>query len=237
MKKIILSLAVLTSLAFAAEETNTKDIYINVDSELGSKLFNSEKSYKKYLEKEDSQNKKIVVLENKIEKNNCEIVRLKKAIVRLIKINSKIVEKDTQKTEVKYINIETLPTLNSLLKEDSKIPHTKEICVTKKKIDTTGIEESYYKYKNTKTFKVVYNKAGEFNYPVIGSHVKGMLHKNDKFKADMFTKAGWVHNINGGWVKGYKLYPKVENKTTTEDIKKWGLKYKTYTECKKEEVK
>jgi len=238
MKKIILSICALgaLTLSFSAEnieQTKESNIYLTVDSEIGKQLFQSELAYKEYLEKEAIQNVKIARANNLASKNSCEIVKLKKALAKLIKLHS-------QNNSRKVINIKDLPKLNVETEKATEIltgkKKPKVACKKKlvKVIDTSHIKESYFAYKTPKKFKVTYNKAGEFEYPLIDSKVNKMLHKNDRFEADMYTKAGWVHKVNGGWVKGYKLWPKVLNKTTKEDIKKWGMKYKTVEDCKTE---
>jgi len=52
----------------------------------------------------------------------------------------------------------------------------------------------------------------------------------------MWTYAGWVHAMNKGWVKGYKLYPKFVQKKV-KNKKNYKVKYKEVEDCKKVLVK
>lgn len=190
MKKLFLSTIIISTAVFASNIDNS---LINKNSINELKIANS-------------------VLTEKVEKNSCKIVKLEKALARLISKKSK--------DKPKLI----LPVLSNVeIGNYSKIkPNVVCTTVKEKKLDLSRINESYYKYKTPKKFTVLYRRAGEFNYPVLESSVKHMLHRGDKFVADLYTKAGWVHNVNGGWVKGYKLNPKVSNKVTQADVKKWG---------------
>lgn len=222
MKRSLLTFLALSSMVFASSDT-----YIDIDTKIGNKLFQNELAYKEYLKKEAMQNLKINQNRKIAGRNACEIQKIKRVLIKLIQENrnySPIILK-TVKTEgaEKVLGIKK----NNL--------NQKEECVEKKikVIDTSHINESYFKYKKLKSFKVTYNLAGEFSYPVLSSSVSNMLHLGDTFKADMYTKAGWVHNVNGGWVKGYKLFPRVNNLTTKKDIEKWSVKYKIITNCEK----
>ena len=143
------------------------------------------------------------------------------------KVNEVVVESKSNSEE-----IIDLPTLVLTDSADQSEPIIKKNCVDKKYLDTSNISKSYYSFDKDKEFRVTYNVAGTFNLPVLGIDREKLLKKGTTFKADMYTKAGWVHIKNGNWVKGYKLYPRMLNHTTNEDKQKWASKYITKTICK-----
>ena len=250
MKKSILALSavLISSVVLSASDisvsdknTSVKEMYLDISSGEGKELFKSEIAYNNYLRRESLQNGEIE--RNKLisEKNACDIAMLKKAVAKLINtgaiknkdmylkdINSTSVKKD--KDNMKKDIIENIKSNEFKTIEESKIAKQKNCRTeTSEELDTSKISKSFFKFDKLKQFKVTYNVAGEFDKPVLGISRNKLLLKGAQFKADMFTKAGWVHNINGGWVKGYKLYPRVLNHTTKEDIKKWKSKYKKVT--------
>jgi len=234
MKKSLLTFLALSSAVFASSNT-----YIDIDTKIGNKLFQNEMAYQEYLKKEALQNLRINESQKIADRNTCEIQRIKKVLVKLIKERERergyvkytpISKETSNSTNLVKVNTKKAEEIFNIKKKTDKTKCTKKLI---KVIDKSHIEESYFKYKIPKQFRVTYKLAGEFKYPVLKSEVSNMLYKNNTFKADMYTKAGWVHNINGGWIKGYKLFPRIENKTTQKDIEKWGMKYKIITDCKK----
>jgi len=246
-KKIkILTLSLITAgtlLSASVNKNNTKDIYINIQSKVGTELLKSEIMYKNYLQNEAIQNKKIEINRNLFKKNSCEINKIKKVLIKMIKSNGYSdmervsMEKDLTKqkakkeviSKIKYNNLPILKVSENnikLIKESRK-----KSCITTKVIDTSDIKRSFYIYKTPKKFKVT-RVAGTFENPILGLKRKSLLKKGDIFIGDMYTKAGWVHIKGGDWVKGYKVYPRVLNKTTKEDKKKWSTKYITKIICK-----
>jgi len=248
MKKTIISMSIIIGFGGISLLNASQDnIYVNVDSDIGKKIFQSKAAYDEYLKREREQDLKIKAINSIAEKNACEIVKLKKAIVKLIKERELNPNKNLSEIkEDKKRKVNTYPEKNnySKLKSLAKAIGIKEVdnkqsckTIVIKKIDTSNIESSYFKYKEPKMFKVIRNNVHVFKYPVIDSEKEDLVYnKNEVFQADMYTKAGWVHDINSGWIKGYKLYPNVKNLTSEDDIRKYSMRYKRIvkTKCKGE---
>jgi len=244
IKLLTMSLMAAGTLLSASVDTNnTKDIFIDIQSKVGTELLKSEIMYKNYLQNEAIQNKKIAINKSLSEKNACEINKLKKALVKMIKssgysdmervhIEEGLFKEEAKKKAVVNTKYNNLPILkvgentNKIIEEARK-----KSCVRTKIVDTSDIEKSFYVYKTPRTFKVT-RVAGTFKNPILGLKRKKLLKKGETFIGDMYTKAGWVHIKGGDWVKGYKVYPRVLNKTTKEDQKKWATKYITKVICK-----
>jgi len=228
IKTIFLSLLTLSSL-YATE------VYVDVDSAEGKQIFKDNLHYREYVAAEKNKLKTIQAAEKRSKDNLCEIVKLKKIIAKLLK--EKALNKNLGKGSNENLAAKPIPVIATEIEKD--IPKSvfkterplkkKNKCVekTKRVVDTTNIWESYISFPKPVKFIVDTKKAGIFNYPLVESKVISMLHKKDTFYADMYTKAGWVHNVNGGWVKGYRLYPKVNNRVTKRDVERWHLQYKT----------
>lgn len=231
-----LPLMLIGSLSFASTNSDSpKEVYININSQTGVKLLKSELTYRKYFANEAEQSLKIKRNSENIKNNNCEINKLKKIIIKLIKKEEE--EKKNKKiSKESYLkNLHKAYIKTNKFKDLKKIPisynEKKKVCITKYIPVIKGIEGSYFKYKTDKTFTVTYPLAGYFKYPILKINREGLLYKGDKFVSDMYTKAGWVHIKNKGWIKGYKIYPRVINKVTKEDIMKWTVKYNKKIIC------
>lgn len=157
--------------------------------------------------------------ENKINEYQCDTGTLKRAIVKLIEKNVQL-EKRVSALETKAPNELTsrfLSNAKSVKKIDGPIygPKTKKTSCSKvkvfKKYKVSDLNGSFIKFDKEKTFKVASHKVREFKVPLLGSavHSDTFLKKGSYVKADMFTRAGWVHIKDGGWVKGFLMYPKV----------------------------
>ena len=135
----------------------------------------------------------------KIVKKNCkDISTLKKAVTKLI-----MEMKKEESIWKKRAGTPLVP-----LKEDKVSKNCK--IVTKVFIDKDQIKYSYKKFKEPKTFTVASSKAYIYDYPaLLGTKKVGMLKRGEKFVADMFTYPGWVHYPGKGWLRGFKLKPKV----------------------------
>lgn len=237
MKKILTAVGMtiaLSATAFATE-TEIKSLNIDIESKIGAEIFKSELAYANYLKNESIQNLKITTNSESIVANNCEIAKLKKALVKLIKERNVIDTSPVPSSRVATSEFFSVENVNKKIKSVNSVvkKKEKEICTkTKKIVNTDRIHESYYSFKNPKTFKVTYSVAGLFKFPVLGIERDSLLKRGDIFKADMYTKAGWVHVVDKGWIKGYKIFPRVKNNTSKKDIEKWSSTYKIIKDCK-----
>ena len=91
------------------------------------------------------------------------------------------------------------------------------------------IKESFIKYDPNKEFTVI-KKTGIYNLPSLKASTTNVIEAGTKFTADMYTKAGWVHDMkSSGWIKGAKINPELKNNTSHEDNEKWN---KQINQCK-----
>lgn len=113
----------------------------------------------------------------------------------------------------------------------------KQPCMTKtiKVLDKDSLKFSYLKMED-KEFKVSSSVALIYEYPALGLSSIGELKKGEKFIGDMYTSGGWVHNKNGGWLKGYVLSPKIEH---NESVKGGKTAYieKEVLDCEESKIK
>lgn len=136
-------------------------------------------------------------LHNLVNKNCKDIQMLKKAVAKMIIELEKNKKKWKGRLEKKY----------DIIKKKKK---GKCSIITKVYIDKEQIKYSYNKYKKPKKFTVMTKTAYIYNYPALyGTEIIGEFHKGDTFYGDMFTYPGWVHAEGKGWVRGFKLKPKV----------------------------
>lgn len=230
--KIGLISVVLAGNIFAMDSFK-KQIVVNADSENGQKIVNNIEEYNEYMD-----DKTRLALGNKLpidqlSEHSCDINKLKEAIakiiIRLEKVESKTDIEDL-KNKIKDLELQIAN------KTEPVTPKT--VCKIKKVPVTGGGKEDpshYIKFKKDTFFKAEY-KIPQYSYPVIDSDIEGTdIEQNEKFKADMYTKAGWVHIENKGWVKGYALIPKFE--ASKEYSKHWKkgkkqkIRYKEVSDC------
>lgn len=150
-----------------------------------------------------------------VNKNCNDISSLKKAVAKLI------VEMEKERGKWK----------NRLEKKADVIKKKRQgncTVVTKVYIDKEQIKYSYQKYPEPKRFTVATKKAYIYNYPALyGTKIIGEMHRGDVFEADMFTYPGWVHAKGKGWLRGFKLFPKVlyDEKKVDKDKRKSAYVY------------
>lgn len=207
-------------------------------------------------EKPNSQNNQLIIIE--IEKLKKEIEGLSKVNENLQLENSKFKEdikklnqalnkmssKNAKKLENNFLedtknkNVKIIPS-----SEDSNSTAIAE--VKKVECDTTTvkvfnkkkIKESYYKFSPDKEFTVQENIKNNtvkiYEFPVLGEPEIGKFTPGEKFIADKYTAAGWVHAKGKGWVKGYLLSPKLlKSKTAKFDSNNTAFITKTVKDCK-----
>ncbi len=196
MHKILPLLSTLIVCSIGANEIKAIDLDIN--SKEGYRVYLENKLHNESILKDKINQQKINNLKKKLHKQECDLNLVRKSVVKIIK-NTKLNKRSSANTT----------SSNSCKKN----------CIIKK--IPVDIEKSYFKYKTPKTFKVT-KRANVYKYPLIGIPKIKKLNVGTKFKADMYTKAGWVHYKNEGWVKGYRIYPSLKNNTTKDDIKKRG---------------
>lgn len=148
------------------------------------------------MEKVDTLSKENDKLHKKDALNQAEIAKLKEAMKKLQGMSNNFKAPVAPKSELKC-------------ESDKKDCITKTIRV----VDKKTIKHSYYKMSPEKEFKVSReNFTYVYEYPVLGEKKLSKLMKGDKFIADKYTAAGWVHAKGKGWVKGYVLSPKLLRK-------------------------
>ena len=130
------------------------------------------------------------------------------------KLNDRISDLEAQ---IERLYITESENLDRYIQNKKTKSETKEVCkdvYTRKKFQVSKINESYIDFSDIKTFKIGRNYVKNFKLPYLESKTSSINGKKfyptgTKVKADMYTKAGWVHIVGEGWVKGYKLSPKV----------------------------
>lgn len=174
---------------------------------------------------------KIVKLQDKVTKN-CENIKvLKIAVAKLIKeVNNlknqkpKVIVKKVYVTKP-VVKFKRLPpvkkptnqmakniqnTIQSTEALNNKKEEYKNICTTKYKrvLNLKKLRQSFKPLKPRK-FTVLFRHIKIYKYPFLGAPVIGDMYYKDHFIGDMFTYSGWVHVKTGGWVRGFKVSPKI----------------------------
>lgn len=197
-------------------------LVLEKNSEAGKKIIKDETDYKAYLHKKGDLVRFDKKRADQLQENSCDINKLKTAVAMLIerveKLESEgvVVSKEDVVPQVSEGTVSQIADIGSKKEDIDNVvaPEPENVMVCKKKKvfaswSPEGVKHSYIKYKGLKTFTVT-TEAVQFEYPVIGANeVPSPLVKGTKFQADMWTLAGWVHVVDGGWVKGYVLNPPV----------------------------
>lgn len=234
MKKVILSSLLLASSIFANE------IVIDKNSKTGQVILNSDKEYKEYLSKIYA-NKN---LEDILYKHECDLNMLKEAVAKLILT---IEKKGNIEKEVKTVSEDLIKMSEEhgklkarVTDSESRKPTLEEFLVGQKaqKVEKKcRIEKRPVEYKNSdikhsfiniipdKEFKSQVKALQVYKIPSLKSEkIEKTLSFNENFLGDKYTKAGWVHIKDTGWVKGYEIYPKVMPESV-------NVKYETKEIC------
>jgi len=148
---------------------------------------------------------------NSLSSGYAEEGQLKTALVKLIKKVDKI------EKEISYLKSKKNERRIFKHKErkQSNLESQSRIDYAHKKYKRSAVRGSYINYKHDKTFRINSTKVREYELPVLSAKrygSGGYLTKGSYVVADKYTKAGWVHLKNGGWVKGFLVYPKVLQK-------------------------
>lgn len=167
-------------------------------------------------------------LEGEMIHQTCDSKMLKSAIAKLIKkiegLESRVGFLEKEKSLL-------TPLINnkSLIKKERKAhkkirlkePKKKLYCQDKK-WSISDVKGSFIKFKEPQKFKIASNNVYEYKNPILNSKKSKevSLKKGSYIEGDMFTKAGWVHVKDGGWIKGYLVFPKVLQKKDNNVYKK-----------------
>ena len=222
MKKILLS-ALLCGSLFA------QDITIDKNSEAGKIILNADKEYKEYLIKLAEKGQLVDV----IYQQEMEIRTLKQAVAKLIKENAKInFPKETNAISVKTdslaktadaldatvgVNGGSHPDMNKGYDFHKKHENfDPEKMKQVKKDFKEFMKEKKNKNENSvsvntgelKEYKIDTKKLNIHSSPNENSITEVELNRGEKIIVENFTKEGWAKIKDGGWVKGYLLYPK-----------------------------
>ena len=205
MKKILLS-ALLCGSLFA------QDITIDKNTEAGKIILNADKEYKEYLIKLAEKGQLVDV----IYQQEMEIRTLKQAVAKLIKENAKInFPKETNAISVKTDSLaKTADALDATVGVKGEYPLQKMKQV--KKDFKEFMKEKKNKNENSisvntgelKEYKIDTKKLNIHSSPNENSITEVELNRGEKIIVENFTKEGWAKIKDGGWVKGYLLYPK-----------------------------
>ena len=205
MKKIIISSLLIGCSLFANE------IVIDKNSNVGQVILNSDKEYKEYLSKIYA-NKN---LEDIIYKHECDINMLKDAVAKLILMMEKGKDIKVETTAVSK-ELNRIADENKILSESMEKKEAVKTEVTCKTIKTPikyekgDIKHSFINIIPDKEFKSQVKKLEVYKIPALNSEKEEVTFGfKDKFLGDKYTKAGWVHIKDTGWVKGYEIFPKV----------------------------
>ena len=225
MKKILLS-ALLCGSLFA------QDITIDKNTEAGKIILNADKEYKEYLIKLAEKGQLVDV----IYQQEMEIRTLKQAVAKLIKENAKInFPKETNAIAVKTDSLaKTADALDATVgvkgecplqkMKDAKSSHhyddatagVKGECPLQKMKQVKKDFKEFVKEKKNENFsnagelkeyKINTKKINIYSTPNEESITEVELNRGEKILVEKFTKEGWVKIKDGGWVKGYLLYP------------------------------
>lgn len=205
MKKILLS-ALLCGSLFA------QDITIDKNTEAGKIILNADKEYKEYLIKLAEKGQLVDV----IYQQEMEIRTLKQAVAKLIKENAKVnFPKETNAIAVKTDSLaKTADALDATVGVKGECPLQKMKQV--KKDFKEFMKEKKNKNENSvslntgelKEYKIDTKKLNIHSSPNENSITEVELNRGEKIIVENFTKEGWAKIKDGGWVKGYLLYPK-----------------------------
>lgn len=219
MKKILLS-ALLCGSLFA------QDITIDKNSEAGKIILNADKEYKEYLIKLAEKGQLVDV----IYQQEMEIRTLKQAVAKLIKENAKVnFPKETNAISVKADSLaKTAEDLDATagikgecplhkMKETKCETHHNEMIKNggfhpdmKKDFKEFVKEKKNENFSNAgelKEYKINTKKLNIYSTPNEESITEVELNRGEKILSEKFTKEGWIKIKDGGWVKGYLLYP------------------------------
>jgi hypothetical protein len=209
-------LSLVTASILSADTLDTKQIIVTKESVTGQKIVENIQQYNEYM---DNQAKFAAKAPEQADQNSCDVNKLKLAVVKLIQrldtlenANNGIADLKNQITSLQS-QIDSLKPLPKL--EVQQSPETaKQICTTKKVLVSSDgkngfePESSFLNFKND-TYFTATTSLDESKYPSVEAEIsENKVKAGTKFKADKFTKAGWVHIENGEWVKGYSLSPK-----------------------------
>ncbi len=245
----LLSLALCSSL-FSAELSGEQNVFptnsVNKepavlnhqDNTSNRKIVETVEQYKAYMDERDAirikeEQKRIL----QMNEQSCDINKLKSAVAKIIKRldsmdqNNSSTDITALKDKIKMLELQMNFSQKNDFNEPKKICSTKKIPVKSKGLNlgsNIDNESSYLKFKELKTFKTQY-EIPTYKYPAVNSEIlEKRLKTNEEFKADMYTKFGWVHIENGGWVKGYALSPRF---MPSKIIKAKAIEYKEVTDC------
>lgn len=145
----------------------------------------------------------------------CENIQsLKTAVAKLIVEQEKLkIQNQDNEQSIKNLqeklNTKEQKALSALTPDNELVK--KPSCITKtiKVLNKDFLKFSYLKM-DEKEFKILTSNVLVYEYPYTESSSIGELKRGEKFIGDMYTAGGWVHNKNGGWLKGYLLKPKIE---------------------------
>jgi len=143
---------------------------------------------------------------NSLNSEYAEGKQLKTALAKLIKKVDKIEKEVSYLKNRKYEN--RVSEHKGNLKAQAKVDYAH------KKYKKSDVRGSYINFKHNKTFKIDSKKVREYELPILSAkrYSRDYLTKDSYIVADKYTKAGWIHIRNGGWIKGFLVYPRVLQK-------------------------
>lgn len=186
-----LSLSPLVALALFAGSLNASELQ---SQHVGQEDMKS--AIVKLIQKVQDIEKEIAILKDKENSENLSEITNSNTVV--------VDEVQDSNIEISQEKVEPATVLKPIIIEDSQ----EEV---NKKYESKEVKGSYSDYRYDKTFTVSVDALEEYEMPVLSANKvnRGMLTKGTQFVADKYTKAGWVHVKDGGWVRGFLIYPRV----------------------------